>query len=116
MEYLCVESVCKYLCVFYIYIVRSRYATFLRLAGSSLHDESAAAMGLPQPDSIDAWDVLMGTANHSRVEVPLSVGDAASGAKSGSGGGLIIPPFKILIGNQTPQVCARSKSLCSLHS
>ena len=38
------------------------------------------------------------------------------GAKSGSGGGLIIPPFKILIGNQTPQVCARSMSLCSLHS
>lgn len=80
------------------------YATFLRLAGSlSLHDESAAVLGLPQPDSIDAWDVLMGTANRSRTEVPLSVGDASSGAKLGSGGGLIVPPFKILLGNQTPQ-------------
>ena len=80
-------------------MLRWQYATFLRLAGSSkLHDDAAAAMGLPQPDSIDVWDVLMGKSNWSRLEIPLSVGDAASGAKPGSGGGLIVPPFKILLG------------------
>jgi arylsulfatase B len=101
---------CKYACLACA-VPMAKYSTFLRLAGASLHDPSADAMGLPQPDSIDAWDVLMGidggasASNHSRTEVPLSFGDAASGAKPGSGGGLIVPPFKILLGNQTPQGC-----------
>jgi arylsulfatase I/J len=78
------------------------YATFCFLGGAPLHDSPAAAMGLPQPDSLNMWPVLTGTSAVSpRTEVPLSVG--GEGAKSGSEGGLIVPPYKILLGLQTPQ-------------
>ena len=31
------------------------YATFVGLAGATLHDAPAAAMGLHQPDGLDMW-------------------------------------------------------------
>jgi hypothetical protein len=50
------------------------YATFLHLAGDDdMHDPRALAAKLPQPDSINVWDLISGANSTSpRTEVVLS--------------------------------------------
>ena len=49
------------------------YATFCRLAGVDVYDERAAVAGLPQPDSHDVWDLIIGANDTSpRYEWPIT--------------------------------------------
>eukprot|EP00051_Salpingoeca_urceolata_P015777 m.206420 g.206420 ORF g.206420 m.206420 type:complete len:647 (-) comp18500_c1_seq5:16-1956(-) len=73
------------------------YATFGHLAGFEVEDDRAKAAALPQPDSLNMWDLLMGTNSTSpRTELPLS-GNA-------SGTGLIMTidghDYKLVRGKQ----------------
>lgn len=86
------------------------YSTFAGLAGADPTDHKAAKAGLPAHDSIDQWPMLSGanvSAQRTRVEIGSTPGMHSSGLDSIQGdrydfhamvGGLIVPPYKILIG------------------
>jgi len=49
------------------------YATFCGLAGVDVHDDRAHAAGLPQPDSMNVWDLIIGKNKTSpRYEWPIT--------------------------------------------
>lgn len=49
------------------------YATFCHLAGVDVHDDRAATAGLPQPDSLNVWDLITGVNQTSpRFEWPIT--------------------------------------------
>ena len=60
------------------------YATFLHLAGNDdMHDARAAAANLPQPDSINVWNLISTTNKTSpRTETVLSALTGMAGLKS----------------------------------
>lgn len=72
------------------------------MAGVEAQDEAYAADGskLPDIDSLDVSDFVLGRTSESpRKEIPLTLGQHQPG---GSGGGLIVGPFKLLRGKQMP--------------
>lgn len=81
----------------------SRYSTFAALANVDPTDEQAAAAGLPPIDSINVWPLLSGaTTSSPRTEVHIGSNVGGDDANRTSGptsvGGLIQPPWKILLG------------------
>lgn len=76
------------------------YATYAGLAGASVHDKKAADAGLPQVDGIDLWPMIGSGLPSPRKE--LVIGDTSSILPNGDGntlvGGLIRPPYKLIIG------------------
>lgn len=81
------------------------YATFASLAGVDPTDHRAAAAGLPPIDSLDMWPMLSGANMTSpRTHVPIGSNTGGeSGRTSGNTtvGGLIVPPYKIILGMNT---------------
>ena len=63
-------------------------------------DEKAAASGLPPIDSINQWDHFMGTSSSPRKDI--FIGETSALTPNGDGktlaGGLISPPYKLLVG------------------
>lgn len=80
------------------------YATFAAIAGADPTDTKAANAGLPPIDSINQWPLLSGvnaTPPRRRVELGSTAGgdaDREDGSTKTLVGGLIVPPYKILVG------------------
>jgi len=80
------------------------YATLAGLAGVDPTDTKAVEAGLPPIDSLDMWPLISGvnqTSPRRRLEIGSNVGGDDYGRKSGDTlvGGLLIPPYKILLGD-----------------
>eukprot|EP00035_Acanthoeca_spectabilis_P017658 m.371226 g.371226 ORF g.371226 m.371226 type:complete len:556 (+) comp16683_c0_seq28:2454-4121(+) len=79
------------------------YATLAGLAGVDPTDEKAARAGLPPIDSLDLWPMLSGvnkTSPRSELQIGSNLGGDEANRTSGptTVGGLIHPPWKILLG------------------
>ena len=76
------------------------YATFCALAGADPTDRSAAAAGLPPPDSFDVWPLITGAnATSPRTEWLLTpVGEDISRAPHGGDAAYMDYPWKLLVG------------------
>ena len=81
------------------------YATLAGLAGVDPTDHRAAQAGLPPIDSLDLWPLISG-ANATSPRAELHIGsneggdrDAARDRGATLVGGLIAPPYKILVGD-----------------
>merc|ERR1719356_140905 len=85
------------------------YATFAALAGADPTDTKAAQAGLPPHDSINQWPMLSG-ANSTAPRTRVEIGDNVKGRDGSDGdagdeafvGGLIVAPYKIIIGGTCP--------------
>eukprot|EP00040_Diaphanoeca_grandis_P027589 m.157279 g.157279 ORF g.157279 m.157279 type:complete len:561 (-) comp31048_c0_seq1:97-1779(-) len=79
------------------------YATVAALAGVDPTDEKAAKAGLPPIDSHNLWPLLSGansTSPRTQLEIGSNLGGDEANRTSGitKVGGLIVPPYKILLG------------------
>eukprot|EP00935_MAST-01C_sp_MAST-1C-sp1_P001547 g1547.t1 len=82
------------------------YATMASLAGVDPTDTTAASAGLPPIDSFDMWPMLSGQ-NSTSPRRRFEAGDNVGGDDKGAGGtrhdtlvgAIIIPPYKILLGD-----------------
>lgn len=76
------------------------YATFCGLAGIDPFDAAAASANLPPVESFNLWPLLSGAnATAPRTELAIGVGpNVVPGHNLTTVQGLIIPPYKLLIG------------------
>eukprot|EP00036_Acanthoecidae_sp_10tr_P003623 CAMPEP_0182938072 /NCGR_PEP_ID=MMETSP0105_2-20130417/43199_1 /TAXON_ID=81532 ORGANISM="Acanthoeca-like sp., Strain 10tr" /NCGR_SAMPLE_ID=MMETSP0105_2 /ASSEMBLY_ACC=CAM_ASM_000205 /LENGTH=553 /DNA_ID=CAMNT_0025077337 /DNA_START=14 /DNA_END=1675 /DNA_ORIENTATION=+ len=79
------------------------YATLAGLAGADPTDHKAAEAGLPPIDSLDLWPLLSGlnkTSPRTELHIGSNLGGDEANRTSGptTVGGLIQPPWKILLG------------------
>lgn len=78
------------------------YSTFCNLAGVDPADPVAAAAGLPAPDSINVWDYISGASNKSeRTRLVMSSNQGGDHNRTRGEtviGGIIRPPYKLVIG------------------
>ena len=85
------------------------YPTLCGLAGVPVHDEAAAAAGLPPVDGVDQWPYISGAnATPPRSEwligAPYPIPGPGGGMGNGTVQGILSPPWKYVIGNMTRSV------------
>ena len=108
-------QVCTCISLFFLFFVRGWYGGLhvhvqitvspaAGFAGEDPTDTRAAKANLPPIDSVDLWPLISGT-NSTSPRAELHIGSNSGGDESGrtSGitlvGGLIVPPYKILVGD-----------------
>lgn len=81
------------------------YGTFAGMVDRDVYDPVAARFDLPQPDSLNFWDYIMGRADTTprlALTIGLATGSTHDEQRVGNAtvGGVILPPYKLLLGGE----------------